>query len=128
MKAGGEDIALTRDNILEYFYLFVEKRLLGPAIPILEAIKKGVFDVIPADCLNHLTPEDLRLILCGSPEINISLLESYTKFLDESSSSSDTLEKYKQTFWSVVNKFTHQEKQVSHISVRSLSNSNGFRT
>jgi len=111
LKAGGEDIALTRDNILEYFYLFVEKRLLGPAIPVLEAIKKGVFDVIPADCLNHLTPEDLRLILCGSPEINISLLESYTKFLDESSSSSDTLEKYKQTFWSVVNKFTHQEKQ-----------------
>lgn len=115
MKPGGSDIAVTKDNILEYFYLFVENRLLGPSIPVLEAIKKGVFDVIPPDCLNHLTPEDFRLILCGSQEINISLLESYTKFLDESSSSSDVLEKYKQTFWSVINKFTDQEKQVCFL-------------
>uniref|UniRef100_A0AC34RRG3 E3 ubiquitin-protein ligase UBR5 n=1 Tax=Panagrolaimus sp. JU765 TaxID=591449 RepID=A0AC34RRG3_9BILA len=108
---GGENIFLNRDNILEFFYWFVEKRLLGPVIPVLEAIKKGVFDVIPSDCLSHLSPEDLRLILCGSSEINMNILESYTKFLDESSSSSDTLEKYKQIFWSVVNKFTDQEKQ-----------------
>lgn len=110
---GGEKIFLNRENILEFFYWFVEKRLLGPAIPVLEAIKKGVFDVIPTDSLSHLSPEDLRLILCGSSEINMNALESYTKFLDESSSSSDTLEKYKQIFWSVVNKFTDQEKQVS---------------
>jgi E3 ubiquitin-protein ligase EDD1 len=77
----------------------------------MESIRTGVFDVIPPDALNNLTPEDLRLILCGNPEINVVMLESITKFLDESSSTNDVIEKYKQTFWSIVNKLSDQEKQ-----------------
>uniref|UniRef100_A0A7E4ZWY5 E3 ubiquitin-protein ligase UBR5 n=1 Tax=Panagrellus redivivus TaxID=6233 RepID=A0A7E4ZWY5_PANRE len=108
---GGENISVDRENILEYVYHYVHARLHGPNLPALEAIRTGVFDVIPPEVLNGLTPEDLRLLLCGSQDINMTQLESYTKFLDESSSASDVLEKYKQTFWSVVNKFTSLEKQ-----------------
>lgn len=78
-KAGGENIPVTRENILEYIYLFVEQRLLGQHVKCLEAIRRGVFDVIPPESIAHLAPEDLRLILCGIQEISISLLQSYTK-------------------------------------------------
>uniref|UniRef100_A0A914QGA6 HECT domain-containing protein n=1 Tax=Panagrolaimus davidi TaxID=227884 RepID=A0A914QGA6_9BILA len=47
LKPGGKDIIVTRDNILEFLYLFVEKHLLGPSLPVMESIRTGVFDVIP---------------------------------------------------------------------------------
>lgn len=92
--------------------MFVENRLLGNHLKALEAIRRGVFDVIPSDSLNNLTPEDLRLILCGNQDISVALLESYTTFSDESSASPEVLAKYKQWFWSVVSKFNAAEKQV----------------
>lgn len=85
---------------------------LGKRLRFLEAIRKGVYDVIPPESMNNLTSEDLRLLLCGSQEISIPLLESYTKFSDESSASQEVLTKYKEWFWSVVGKFTAGEKQV----------------
>lgn len=90
----------------------MENRLLGNHTRALEAIRRGVFDVIPPDSLNNLTSEDLRLILCGNQDISVPLLESYTTFSDESSAAPEVLAKYKQWFWSVVSKFTTVEKQV----------------
>uniref|UniRef100_A0A915EF78 E3 ubiquitin-protein ligase UBR5 n=1 Tax=Ditylenchus dipsaci TaxID=166011 RepID=A0A915EF78_9BILA len=114
LKPGGANIAVTKENVLEYIYLFVEHRLLGSHLPCLEAIRRGVFvgfDDILSDYLDGLTSEDLRLILCGNQEISVPLLESYTKFSDESSAAAEVLAKYKQWFWSVVSKFTAVEKQ-----------------
>lgn len=72
----------------------------------------GVFDVVPPETIAHLSPEDFRLILCGTQEISVALLKSFTKFSDESSAPTEVLARYKQQFWSVVNKFTNAEKQV----------------
>lgn len=113
MKPDGANIPVTKDNVLEYIYLFVEHRLLGNHVKCLEAIRQGVFDVIPSDALNNLTSEDLRLVLCGNQDISVTLLESYTKFSDESSAAPEVLAKYKQWFWSVVSKFNAVEKQAS---------------
>lgn len=110
MKPGGENIPVTRENVLEYIYLFVETRLLGNHVKCLEAIKQGVFDVIPPESLANLTAEDLRLILCGTHDVSIPLLKAYTTFLDESSAPPDVLSKFKETFWSTVEKFTPDEK------------------
>ncbi|KAI1718350.1 HECT-domain (ubiquitin-transferase) domain-containing protein [Ditylenchus destructor] len=111
LKPDGGNIPVTKENVLEYIYLFVEHRLLGNHVKCLEAIRRGVFDVVPQDSLNGLTSEDMRLILCGNQDINVSLLESYTKFSDESSAAPEVLAKYKTWFWSVVSKFTTIEKQ-----------------
>lgn len=112
LKPNGENIHVTKDNVLEYIYSFAEKRLLGNHVPALESIKQGVFDVIPADALNGLTAEDLRLILCGTEQVSVRLLETFTSFLDESSSEPKTLQKMKSWFFRVISKFTDQEKQV----------------
>jgi E3 ubiquitin-protein ligase EDD1 len=111
LKPGGENIPVTKENVLEYIYLFVEQRLLGGHVRCLEAIRQGVYDDIPADSLANLTAEDLRLILCGTLDISLPVLQSYTNFLDESSASQEVLAKFKQWFWSVASKFTNSEKQ-----------------
>lgn len=111
MKPNGEKIPVKRDNILEYVYLFVQKRLLGDHIPALESIRQGVFDVIPTDSLSGLTSEDLRLILCGTEQVSIRLLETFTTFMDESSSEPKMLQKMKGWFFRVIEKFTDKEKQ-----------------
>lgn len=35
----------------------------------LQAIKQGVYDVIPLGSLANMTAEDLRLLLCGTQEV-----------------------------------------------------------
>jgi hypothetical protein len=44
----------------------------------------GVFDVLPSTSLDYLTPEDFRLLLNGTSNINVKTLMTYTTFNDES--------------------------------------------
>ncbi|KAH7669939.1 E3 ubiquitin-protein ligase UBR5, partial [Aphelenchoides avenae] len=111
LKPGGENIPVTKENVLEYIYLFVEHCLLGSHLKCLEAIRHGVYDVIPPDSLANLTAEDIRLIMCGTQDISLPLLQSCTSFLDESSAPSEVLQNFKQLPWSVASKFTPAEKQ-----------------
>ena len=68
--------------------------------------------MLPSDSLAGLTSEDLRLILNGAETISIRLFESFTTWLDESSSDAETISRYKRWFYSVLNKFSEAEKQV----------------
>nr|AZA04905.1 E3 ubiquitin-protein ligase [Anisakis simplex] len=108
---GGSQIAVTHENVVEYIYRFVEMRLLGNHLKALEAIKQGVYDVIPFGSLTNMTSEDLRLLLCGTQEVSMTLMQSYTSFTDESSAAPDVLQRFKGWFWSVCGKLNSQEKQ-----------------
>lgn len=77
----------------------------------LQALRAGVFDVLPAGSLDGLTAEDFRLLLNGVGDINVSVLISYTSFNDESGESSDRLLKFKRWLWSIVEKMSHVERQ-----------------
>ncbi|VDM24799.1 unnamed protein product [Toxocara canis] len=111
LKRGGSKMAVTHENVVEYIYRFVEARMLGNHLKCLEAIKQGVYDVIPAGSLANMTSEDLRLLLCGTQEVSMTLMQSYTTFTDESSAAPDVLQRFKGWFWSVCSKFSGQEKQ-----------------
>lgn len=76
-----------------------------------QAIRSGVFDVLPSGALDFLTAEDLRLLLNGVGDINVSTLISYTTFNDESSESGEKLIKFKRWLWSIVEKMTNLERQ-----------------
>lgn len=77
----------------------------------LESMREGVFDVLPEGSLDGLTAEDLRLLLNGVGDINVSVLISYTSFNDESGESTDRLVKFKRWLWSIVEKMSHIERQ-----------------
>ena len=53
-------------------------------ISVPQNLRLGVFDVVPANSLDGLTSEDLRLLLNGVGDINVQTLISYTSFNDES--------------------------------------------
>lgn len=100
-----------RENVIEYVYKYAERVLVGKRIITFEAIREGILDVIPESMLFGLTPEDLRLIICGIESVSISVLQENTGFLDESRASQETLNRFKQWFWQVIESFTQQEKQ-----------------
>lgn len=58
-----------------------------------------------------MTAEDLRLLLNGVGDINVSTLISYTTFNDESSESGEKLIKFKRWLWSIVEKMSNLERQ-----------------
>lgn len=76
-----------------------------------QALRVGVYEVLPSGALDGLTAEDLRLLLNGVGEINVSVLISYTSFNDESGESGERLVKFKRWLWSIVDKMTHMERQ-----------------
>lgn len=78
---------------------------------LIQALRTGVFDVLPAGSLDGLTAEDLRLLLNGVGDINVAVLISYTSFNDESGESSERLLKFKRWLWSIVEKMSHIERQ-----------------
>lgn len=64
-------ILTSYDKFMIHFFLFKNLRL-------------GVFDVLPSASLEYLSPEDFRLLLNGTSNINITTLMNYTTFNDES--------------------------------------------
>lgn len=111
LKRGGPNVHVTSENYMEYVYRYVDFRLNKNCLRALEALKDGVFDVLPTYALEGLTSEDLRLLLCGTSRIDVNVLHSYASFADESSAPSDHLAKFKKWFWSVVKKMNDKEKQ-----------------
>ncbi|CAI4222366.1 unnamed protein product [Auanema sp. JU1783] len=112
LKLNGEDIPVTKDNVVEYVHRLISSRLSGPDnLKCLNAIKQGVHDVLPVEALRVLNAEDMRLMICGSDTICITTLQYRTSFSDESHSSSDTIDKFKDWFWSVFESLSNQEKQ-----------------
>ncbi|KAA0186737.1 hypothetical protein HAZT_HAZT007055 [Hyalella azteca] len=83
----------------------------GAQLRALQSLRDGVLDVLPPSTLEGLTPEDLRLLLNGVGEINVTTLIWYTSFNDESAESSDRLNRFKRWLWTIVEKMTTQEKQ-----------------
>ncbi len=47
-------------------------------------MRLGLQEVVPKNMLVALSAEDLRLMLCGSPSIDMDVLRSITVFDDES--------------------------------------------
>ena len=47
-------------------------------------MRRGVQEVLPRSALAALTAEDLRLMLCGCPHIDVEVLRAITVFDDES--------------------------------------------
>ncbi|XP_067014137.2 E3 ubiquitin-protein ligase UBR5 isoform X4 [Anabrus simplex] len=108
---GGRDIEVTAQNVYDYVRKYAECRMIKVQEKAIEAIRTGVFDVLPAGSLDGLTAEDLRLLLNGVGDINVAVLISYTSFNDESGESSERLIKFKRWLWSIVEKMSHVERQ-----------------
>ncbi|XP_076270049.1 E3 ubiquitin-protein ligase hyd isoform X5 [Rhynchophorus ferrugineus] len=111
IMTNGKDIEVTSANVYDYVRKYAKYRMIKVQEKAIESIRTGVFDVLPEGSLDGLTAEDLRLLLNGVGDINVSVLISYTSFNDESGESSERLVKFKRWLWSIVEKMTHLERQ-----------------
>jgi E3 ubiquitin-protein ligase EDD1 len=109
---GGSQIEVAPENILDYVRRYAEYRMITNSQRALQAMRRGLLDVIPATHLEGLTAEDLRLLLNGAGDINVQQLMTYTFFSDETGGEGqDKLTKFKKWFWSVVENMTPKQKQ-----------------
>ncbi|XP_070159750.1 E3 ubiquitin-protein ligase UBR5 isoform X2 [Polyergus mexicanus] len=111
LVSNGRDIEVTANNVYDYVRKYAEVRMIKVQEKALHAMRDGVFDVLPDGALDGLTSEDLRLLLNGVGDINVSVLISYTSFNDESGESTERLVKFKRWLWSIVEKMSHVERQ-----------------
>lgn len=108
---GGREMEVTALNVYDYVRKYAQHRMLLSQDKALEAMRNGVLDVLPESALEGLTAEDLRLLLNGVGDINVSALVSYTSFNDESGEQTDRLTRFKRWLWAIVDKMTHLERQ-----------------
>ncbi|XP_067216708.1 E3 ubiquitin-protein ligase UBR5 isoform X3 [Linepithema humile] len=80
----GRDVEVTASNVYDYVRKYAEVRMIKVQEKALRSMRAGVSDVLPDGALDGLTSEDLRLLLNGVGDINVSVLISYTSFNDES--------------------------------------------
>lgn len=107
----GRDIIVNEQNVYDYVRKYAEYRMIKTQEKALEAIRSGVFDVLPENALDSLTAEDLRLLLNGVGDINVSVLSNYTSFNDESNESAEKLQRFKRWLWQIVERMTNLERQ-----------------
>ncbi|XP_030027136.2 E3 ubiquitin-protein ligase UBR5 isoform X2 [Manduca sexta] len=108
---GGRELEVTAHNVYDYVRKYAQHRMLLSQEKALEAMRVGVLDVLPESALEGLTAEDLRLLLNGVGDINVTALVSYTSFNDESGEPPERLARFKRWLWAIVDKMTHLERQ-----------------
>jgi ubiquitin-protein ligase E3 A len=95
LKPNGRNIAVTSDNKEEYVLLYVKWRLVDSVQKQYEHFEKGVMQVLDSSSIDLLRPEELELLLVGTPELDFSALETNTEYEGGYNAESDVV----QIFW-----------------------------
>ncbi|GAB9465850.1 Hect e3 ubiquitin ligase [Globisporangium polare] len=78
LKPNGRNIKVTERNKKEYVTLFVQWHLANSVADEIGALVSGIYDVVPVHLLAPFDYKELRLLLCGSPKIDLNDWEEHT--------------------------------------------------
>lgn len=81
LKPGGSELPVTDDNKEEYLQLRLRHRMLDSIKPQLEHFLTGLYEVVPADLLSVFDYQELDLLLCGTPDIDLDDWMHNTEYL-----------------------------------------------
>ncbi|CAH0513663.1 unnamed protein product [Peronospora belbahrii] len=104
LKEGGKDIELTDENKQEYIYLRLRYIMLDSYAEQLQHLMAGVFEVIPQELILVFDYQELELVLCGVPSIDVDDWKAHTQVSDE------LPEELLSWFWETVEAFTDEER------------------
>lgn len=79
----GENILVTDENKEEYLLLRLRHRMLDSIKPQLENLLRGLYEVVPPDLLSVFDYQELELLLCGVPDIDVGDWIRHTEYLAE---------------------------------------------
>jgi len=77
---GGERKDVTSENLSEYLEANLKYRMLNQTKPQITELMLGFFDIIPEAALTVFDPNELELILCGLPTIDMNDWMNNTKY------------------------------------------------
>jgi len=97
LKPGGAEIAVTSDNKEEYVRLYVKWLLEESIHAQYDAFERGFMKVMEHSTLEFMSPEELELLVVGSPKLDFDALESNATY-----EGYDGSEPVIQHFWSFV--------------------------
>ena len=106
---GGADIEVSNDNFPEYLEACLKYKLMDRVKPQLNELLLGFFDVIPEPLLTIFDFQELELLMCGLPDIDMEDWQTHTEYsgeYDEIGSDHPTC----QWFWEVVGDFDREMK------------------
>ncbi|KAK9451580.1 uncharacterized protein V1518DRAFT_402950 [Limtongia smithiae] len=119
----GREISVTEENKREYVRLVVGYRLLTSVQDQLEHFLRGFYDIIPKDLVSIFNEQELELLICGLPDIDIDDWRNNTIYQNYSASSPQI-----QWFWRAVRSFDAEEraKLLQFVTGTSKVPLNGF--
>ena len=80
LKPNGSSIPVTAENKEEYVMLYVRWLLVDSIYPQYESFEAGFLRVMEDSTLDLLRPDDLELLVVGSPELDFAALEANTEY------------------------------------------------
>ncbi|KAI1886881.1 hypothetical protein AGOR_G00200350 [Albula goreensis] len=115
LKPGGDKIAVTKQNRKEYVQLYIDFLLNKSIYKQFAAFYYGFHSVCASNALMLLRPEEVEILVCGSPELDMNALQKVAQY--EGYSKTDTTVRW---FWDVVLSFPIElQKKLLHFTTGS---------
>eukprot|EP00794_Sanderia_malayensis_P018102 gene18102-19911_t len=120
---GGSQVKVTKDRTLEYARLYAKYTMIDSVQAELQSLQVGLYQMIPKQLLEPLTPEDLQLLLSGGAEnVDITRLKGMFRFNNSRVCSKAVLDIFKGWFWSIVTEMSSaQRRQLLYFSTGSAA-------
>lgn len=80
LKPGGASIPVTQSNKHEYINLYIDWLFDKSVIKQFESFKKGFYKLYSGEFTTSCDPEELELLICGSPSFDFHELEKVVKY------------------------------------------------
>lgn len=107
LKPGGADIPVTNENKFEYVDLYVQYVLEESVKTQFNAFARGFRKVCNNSGMDLFKYDELELLICGNPVLNMNELRAGARYEDGYTADSHVVH----MFWTVVNEFDDQEKK-----------------
>jgi len=109
LMPGGADVDVTNDNREQYLLLLVKYILFDRIAPQLAMLLRGFYEVIPPNLLSIFDNNELELLICGLPNINVKDWMENTKYRGEFAGTG-AKHQVVAWFWQVMESFSEEEK------------------
>eukprot|EP00656_Telonema_subtile_P038245 TRINITY_DN4292_c0_g2_i2.p1 TRINITY_DN4292_c0_g2~~TRINITY_DN4292_c0_g2_i2.p1 ORF type:complete len:430 (+),score=106.55 TRINITY_DN4292_c0_g2_i2:888-2177(+) len=106
LKENGRNIEVTDENKNEYMSLYLEWRVYGNRKEQIKAFLGGFWEVIPVEFVKVFDWQQLELVMCGMPDVDVKDWKANTEFMGEYHAKHKVI----QMFFKVVQSMEQEER------------------
>lgn len=110
LKPNGADIAVNDENKEEYLQLRLRNRMLDSIKPQLEMFLTGFYEVLPPELLCVFDYQELELLMCGVPDLDVKDWIKHTEYLGIYNRPLKEMHRVVKWFWEEVEEMTAEER------------------